>query len=309
MSSLIDEIHFSSDPSAAKLSVLDNYASIEISGPDAGKFLQGQLTADIESLRVGQATPAAHCNPKGRVISSFLVYRFDEERFVLRCKSSLLSLAEQALKKYIVFSKASITSKPQLIHLSVWGQDVAEVKAKLLANTTGLSLFQIDPQQLDLCIDPEFLEQIKGLLGACQKTTEANWHSQRIQSGLIDIEEKTSELYLPQELNYDHVGAVSFSKGCYTGQEVVARLHYKGKLKKRLRLGIVINRNISINSQIFDEVTQSSCGIVLDTAASEPDSSYLLTLVADESVENNRCVTALAEGAKIQWLDLPYAIT
>lgn len=150
-----------------------------ISGLDAKKFLQGQLTCDLET--VTEATPqlGAHCNPQGRIISLFKIYQ-QQSDYHLKMPKDLVPLAMKALQKYAVFFKVTLTD-------------------------ASLTLGDETP-----------------------------WQHENILRSMPIIYADTSEKFLPHEINLPELNGVSFNKGCYTGQEIIARMHYRGKQKSFL---------------------------------------------------------------------------
>jgi folate-binding protein YgfZ len=189
---------------------------VHISGPEAKKFLQGQLTCDMEQLVPEQYQLAAHCNPQGRIISLFhLFQREDAYYFVL--PASMVEKTILALKKYIVFFKAAICA------------DVINIQHADFFGKENL-----------------------------------------IQRGIPSVYPETSGLFLPHELNLPDLGAVSFNKGCYTGQEIIARMHYRGKLKSHLYQATFSNTlTPTPGSPIVCEnnQTEKTVGTVVDAAS------------------------------------------
>lgn len=162
---------------------------IQVEGNDAEKFLQGQLTCDVR-LENGASCLGAHCNPQGRVISLFRLFKLDGKYYLLLLES-MSTLALAALKKYAVFFKS----------------------------------------QLSIVTDTTLLQQLYQL---AQIKDAATFHRTIIEAGIPTIYPETSGKFLPHELNLDQLNAINFEKGCYTGQEIIARMHYRGKLKTRL---------------------------------------------------------------------------
>lgn len=168
----------------AKLNTANNLSLLKISGTDACKFLQGQLTNDVSALTDRQFTLSAHCNPQGRVISLFYLI-FLNEVYYLLMPSDILPITLTALKKYAVFFKSAL-------------EDTTQELTNVLAQIGNPSLFDI-------------------------------------HAGVPRIHPETSGAFLPHDINLDKLGAISFNKGCYTGQEIIARMQYRGKLKKRMQ--------------------------------------------------------------------------
>ncbi len=304
----MNSIKFSS-PGTTQIAKFSKYGFFSVSGPDASKFLQGQLTCDVAKLSVGESSHGAQCNPKGRIISSFLITRTSEQSFLFRVRSGAVETAKSSLNKYMVFSKAQIHDEAQLQCFALSGEKISIRIQESLASIPEIFVFTFGEHYCELIATEAHLNTQTHILKDFELAPEESLEHMQIQYGIAEISTQNSERYLPQELNYDQIGAVSFKKGCYTGQEVIARLHYKGKLKKRLRLGKHEGSKLITNGKIFDASTQKACGEVINTSTFDQKCSYCLALIDDQSVESDSCVTAIQNGAKIQWMELPYAIT
>ncbi len=273
---------------------LASFESYILKGPDAARFLQGQCTADLESLPTGATRFAAHCNPKGRVISLFLVARLADDQFALRFPKDIADTAVAALQKYLVFSKATLSA------LNAQGFMCFEPSLPQTA-TPPLFVHHYGPALHEFWLPAEAANPPSADRGKL-------WHLALIERGIVTLQSQWIEKWLPQELNLDQYGAVSFKKGCYTGQEVIARLHYKGKLKKHLRFGYV-DGPASIAQSLWDEDSGKRCGEIIDAVpVPDTDRSALLALADDDAVEQNRCVTDVESRIKIEWQALSYAI-
>lgn len=240
--------HFPSQPACdAHLCDLGDTALISISGPDAIKFLQGQVTCDLRELNAERWLKGAQCNLKGRVIVSFAVAQLNEHTLLLRLAKDLRQPLLDGLAKYAVFSKVELAAAPQWQALGLCGTGIeALIKSlnpapasncaagNLQALAGGLVLHHGD-NRAELWLEQDNAVNIwlKLAAQAAPASTQRWWLAQ-ITAGSAEVVAATSEQFTPQDLDYPAQGAVSFKKGCYTGQEVVARLHYKGKLKKHL---------------------------------------------------------------------------
>jgi folate-binding protein YgfZ len=172
--------------------VNNDLSLLKISGLDAGKFLQGQLTCDVSALADRQFILSAHCNPQGRVVSLFYLIFLDNAYYLLM-PADMLAITQAALKKYAVFFKTTL-------------EDASNELENVLAQICKPALFDI-------------------------------------QAGVPRIHPETSGAFLPHDINLDQLGAISFEKGCYTGQEIIARMQYRGKLKKRMRTATLTTDN------------------------------------------------------------------
>ena len=208
--------------SALKLSVY------KVSGTDATTLLQGQLTQDMTTTEK-QWRYAAHCNPKGRVISLYISFALKGQHYLIT-PTHLAEAAIKEISKYIMRSDVSITACKQQVYFESTNNWHSE------DNVTTSS-----PEQLELHIpnhgkliirDEKNAPDIDRLNSS--PNAQANWDSVRIAAGVPQLHLETIGLFTPESLNLDLNQVVSFTKGCYTGQEIVARMHYLGKAKQRL---------------------------------------------------------------------------
>ena len=220
---------------------LDSDSILEVNGTDATRFLQGQLTCDLVALQPGNSTLGARCNPKGRMQSSFRLLKLGEEQYLLGIPSELLEAQQQDLAKYAAFFKVQLDDvSDQWLRLGLWGDNLDAALAatgidqsaanleKGLAVPVGEATFEIwlPREQGSACMD--------ALSPHAAAVPLNSWHLQLIRLGIGQVQEQTRESFIPQMLNLQQLGGVSFQKGCYTGQEIVARMEYLGKLKRRM---------------------------------------------------------------------------
>ena len=197
---------------------LDQYQLIEAHGADAEKYLQGQLTADLIALPSGANTLAAHCDPKGKMNAIFRLLKVDSEQFFLLIKKDLLPSALDALKKYAVFSKISFDLRDWQI-VGLIGKKCGKIESRFT--------LEIDEQRAILLNE--------SALSINFNADEKIWESADIQAGLPNLSAATQNLFIPQALNLQAIEqAVSFTKGCYIGQETVARAKYRGANKRAM---------------------------------------------------------------------------
>lgn len=214
--------------------LLSDRGFINITGPAAEKFLQGQVTCDVRAVKENVSSLGAHCNVKGRIVFTFRLFYFDEAYWLCLPKSQI-DCALQALKKHAVFSKVSIEDVTDTIATLGLINELAFPDSQHLteALTHVFPLFGKIPR-MQLIASHKCLEDRIKTLEKTQETTQSAWKLIDIQSGIAEIYPETREQFTPHEINYHELGAVSFDKGCYLGQEIVARMHYLGKLKSAL---------------------------------------------------------------------------
>jgi folate-binding protein YgfZ len=190
---------------------------LAIRGVDAGRFLQGQLSADLEKLEVGASTLAGFHNPQGRTIALLAVGRAASDEFLAVLPRELAGGVAQRLGKFVLRAKVRVTDESASWRV----HGITNGKPPGLALAWGdrwLSLRPADAPSAES--DP---------------AAHAAWLRADVHAGLPQVFLATSETFVAQMLNLDLLGAIAFDKGCYTGQEVIARAHYRGRVKRRLQ--------------------------------------------------------------------------
>jgi folate-binding protein YgfZ len=195
---------------------LDHLAVMEFRGHDAGQFLQSQLTADVAAITGETAGFACCCNPSGRVLG-LLLLRHTDDGFLAICAADLATELEAWLGKYILRSRVEIMQRPDLV---VTGPlERPEVLPGALRFASGHGVYTVAPAAA-----------VAGLKPAPESV--AAFRSSELLAGAVWLGEGSSGQFLPQMLGLERIGALSFRKGCYPGQEVIARTRYLGKLKR-----------------------------------------------------------------------------
>ena len=284
--------------------VLNNEALLHISGPDSLKFLQGQTTCDTSKVTPEQAIPGAYCTPKGRVVCDFILCQIGEGSFAMRMRHDILETSATTFSKYIMFSKAELDQgNTNWKVYGCWGSEAKQAVYKALQVQDGIeasvdgsysnycgegfSIVQIDAAatQFECYIDTQNRPELSLALEAALTAADENhWKALQIEQGIGRIEATTSEDYIPQMLNYDLTGHISFDKGCYTGQEVVARMHYRGKSKKRLfRAASQETQALRAGTALFNNSSSQSVGSIVNSALDEAGLSIALIVAPAES--------------------------
>ena len=315
-----------SDEADAECIILADYSLIVIEGPDAIKFLQGQCTCDFDLISQNQITPGAHCNHKGRMHSSFYAASLARDtnttdtayRVGLRVHNSIVDAAYTALKKYIVFSKAEISIRHDYAIVGLCGNQIIQALEKLNLSPPEKKYFSIQNQITTLLHDEDLVElwicdtDLKKLWPALSSLTPSSnstqWNLLNIRKGIAELQAPLVETLIPQEMNMQYTGGVSFQKGCYTGQEVIARMHYRGNLKKHMYLGsISTGTKPDIGTELF--VGNKKCGVIINSAKSSEEEYNILALCNDTAYTDDNVSLNENSTSIIQWLPLPYAIT
>ncbi|MBK5539612.1 folate-binding protein YgfZ [Pseudomonas sp. TH05] len=296
---------------------LSHEGILAVRGPDASKFLQGQLTCNLNYLSDTQSSLGARCTQKGRMQSSF--------RILLQGDGVLLAMAHELLepqladlKKYAVFSKAKLSDESaQWVRFGLGdagaallslGLELGEEAGNLVRNNDLIAV-RVSPGRAELWAPADQADTLRGQLAAQLPEGELNqWLLGQVRAGIGQVMPATRELFIPQMLNLQAIGGVSFKKGCYTGQEIVARMQYLGKLKRRLyRLCLPAGDLPEPGTPLFSPTHGSSIGEVVIAARAEQQIELLAVLQA-EAAEGGDIHLGTLEGPGLQLLDLPYQL-
>ena len=227
---------------------LADWGLIRAHGADATTFLQGQLTQDVANLPAAQARLAGYCSAKGRLIASFVIWRMDSETIYLACSADLLASTLKRLSMFVLRAKCKLTDASA--DTALYGLAGAAAAAALgaAAPAAPWGVAPAGPEANGQVIRlPDALGQPRFLLAQPALAAVPNlpglpalapdgWAWLEVQSGVARIKAATTEQFVPQMVNWEVVGGVNFQKGCYPGQEVVARSQYRGTLKRRTML-------------------------------------------------------------------------
>ena len=296
---------------------LNHEALLAVRGPDAAKFLQGQLTCNLNYLDERTSSLGARCTPKGRMISSFRIIQ-EGDGYLLALASELLEAQLADLKKYAVFSKSSLADESaNWARFGLSGGDGALVslgldlpqQADAVARANGLIALRLPGGRAELWAPAAQAESLQARLAAQLPEAPLNdWLLGQVRAGIGQVFGATRELFIPQMINLQAVGGVSFKKGCYTGQEIVARMQYLGKLKRRLqRLSLAQGELPAVGSELFSPVHGSSVGEVV-LAASNGGGAELLAVLQEDAVADGRIHLGNPEGPSLDLLELPYQL-
>ncbi|MBT9266210.1 folate-binding protein YgfZ [Pseudomonas sp. MG-9] len=296
---------------------LSHEGVLAVRGVDAGKFLQGQLTCNLNYLSDSQASLGARCTQKGRMQSSFRIL-LEGDGVLLAMASELLEPQLADLKKYAVFSKSKLTDESVAwVRFGLEQGDAAlaglgldlPAETDSVVRSAGLIAIRVSPNRAELWVPADQADTLKAKLAATLPEGTLNqWLLGQIRAGIGQVMPTTRELFIPQMLNLQAVGGVSFKKGCYTGQEIVARMQYLGKLKRRLyRVQLDATELPEPGTPLFAPSHSSAIGEVVLAARAEEKIELLAVLQAEAAEAGNLHLGAL-EGPALHLLDLPYEL-
>ncbi|MHC6800375.1 tRNA-modifying protein YgfZ [Vibrio antiquarius] len=219
------------------ISLLDNFGMITMVGDDKKSYLQGQVTCDVVSLEQDQSTLGAHCDAKGKVWSVFRLFHHHDGYGMIQPKSAIdVELSE--IKKYAIFSKVTIEASDEVI-LGVAGVKADELISSMSKTTgsvrpvEGGTAVQVSQSRWLLILSASAAQQVVENTNAALTTNEL-WNRFDIEAGLPFVSASAQNAHIPQALNVQALGGISFTKGCYTGQETVARAKYRGTNKRAM---------------------------------------------------------------------------
>ena len=216
---------------------LTDWGVIRALGEDARKFLHGQLTQDVEHLQRGTARLAGYCSAKGRLQATFVIWATSADEVLLACSADLLATVLKRLSMFVMRAKCKLSDASA--ELPVWG-----LAGPLAGFDLPTAAWQISPQGSGVWIALPPAVAVGSVttaryLGvgveapAAPVLDAAIWDGLEVQSGVARVVAATAEQFVPQMVNLELVGGVNFQKGCYPGQEIVARSQYRGTLKRR----------------------------------------------------------------------------
>ena len=255
-------------------------------GPDAGTFLQGQLTNDVLLLPEGQARFAGYCSAKGRLLASFVALKISQEKYLLICHQDLLQAMVKRLSMFVMRAKLKISDASALYEIRGLLGETALLACPALkeaapwhARQEGETYFVKLHNAMNAGAQVQRLIWL-GLKGDASSAaflnqsypqiTEEAWQLAEVLSGISMVQTATAEAFVPQMLNYESVDGVSFKKGCYPGQEVVARSQFRGTLKRRAFI-VSCPAPLHVGQEIFSsEDAEQACGMVASAGKFEP---------------------------------------
>jgi len=298
---------------------LSQLGVIAFHGDETVPFLQGQLTNDLRSLHADSAQWNGYCSPKGRLLGNFLVWRQGAD-YCLQLSGDILPGLLKRLSMFILRAKVQgRDASDETVRLVVAGtQALASVTAAMGAvpqssmhsvATAAGQVIRVGDDKFVLSIAPERAPAVWQMLRQSATPVGAPvWDWLRLNAGIPMIVAATQEQFVPQMVNLEVIGGVSFQKGCYPGQEIVARSQYLGKLKRRMFLAHVDGEAAPGDNLYSADIEGQATGTVVN-AAPAPTGGYDVLAVAQvESASTQTLHLKAADGAALILKPLPYAL-
>jgi len=305
--------------SGCHLASLDHLGIIHVAGEDAQSFLQGQFSNDITLLNSISTQISAYCNPKGRMLAQFLIISADNEYYLLLPRA-ILEKTLMRLRMFVLRSQVTVTDlSDEMVCLGLIGAQASTTDIPLpdrdygLASTEQLYITKIpaSPNRYLLLAPLEIATSLwQSLSEKCPAVSSQTWHWLDIKAGLPNIQAETVEEFVPQMLNLELIGGVNFKKGCYPGQEIVARMHYLGKPKRRMfRLHSPDEGLPTPGEDIYlADGDGQSAGKVVMAQPSSSKGSDLLAVIRLSHADSTELRLGSVNGPPLSFESLPYSL-
>ena len=272
---------------------LERYGLLHAAGDDARAFLHAQFTNDIEHLPPATARYAGWCSPKGRLLATFLVVPFSGG-FLLQLSRDLAPAILKRLQMYVLRSKVKLAdASGAWTQFGVWGTEAGAPLSVRVGD--GAVTVSIEPGRALVLAEGAAAQRF------APNASAEDWALAEVRAGRALIDQSTQDQFVPQMVNYELAGGVDFQKGCYPGQEIVARAQYRGEVKRRLyRLR---GAALKAGQELFsDDAPGQPSGTVVNAAGEES-----LAVLQTSAVEAKAAIRAQPQAAPLEILPLPYA--
>jgi tRNA-modifying protein YgfZ len=299
---------------------LTQFGVIDVKGEDAAAFLHSQITNDVQHLDASTARLAGYCSPKGRLLGSFLMWRSaDSVRLLIA--QDVQAAVQKRLSMFVLRSKAKLTdATPELAAVGFAGDVRTALSGIFDALPDGVHVKVDGPHGVLIRVPDAFQRarflwigpkaDVEAQLGKLEeklrRAPAALWDALDIHAGEPRITHATVEQFVPQMVNFDVLGAVNFKKGCYPGQEIVARSQYRGTIKRRTALAH--GEAATPGAELFHSADPGQpCGMVINAAPAQGGGIDCLAEIKLAALDNGAVHVGAADGPALEFLPLPYA--
>jgi len=298
----------------AALCDLSHYGVIKVSGEEAAKFLQAQLTNDVVALSVGQAQWNGWCSPKGRLLVTFLIWRSDAHYFLLLQKS-IQQTIQKRLSLFVLRSKVTLEDVSdgwQRMGMLADDNSSIPLPSNLMqseANKLGVVIRLSNQRTLIFAETETAISTWQTLSTTISRVGGNDWDLAGIRDGIIDISVETQDAYVPQMVNFELIGGVNFKKGCYPGQEIVARTQYRGILKRRMvRVTFAADNLPIVGTPLYSPAFAEQAAGTIALAAKNGTMVEALVVAQIDAITSNSLYLDAALTHQLNLLDLPYPV-
>lgn len=303
---------------------LTDLGLIALTGEEASHFLHNQLTNDVEHLGTGEARLAGYCSPKGRLLATLLMWKF-ADTIMLQLPREILPAIQKRLQMFVMRAKAKLADvTEQHVILGLAGPLAPAVLSKwfgalpatvyaTVTSDAGTLIRVADafgaPRYI-LITPPDFaIASWAELSQALLSVNPSAWRLTDIHAGIAQVTLATQEKFVPQMINFEVVGGVNFKKGCYPGQEIVARSQYLGKLKRRMMLASIETQDAGAGMDVFSsEDPEQPCGMLVNAERSSSTEMDCLVEIKTATMAAGSIHLGGAHGPVLRFHALPYAL-
>lgn len=297
--------------SGSVAATLPQYAVLKFSGQDAESFLQGQLTCDVAGLG-GSASYGAWCSPQGRMLASFLLWRADGA-FFMTLRSDIAAGVRQRIARYVLRSNVKV--EPAGLALAGCSgpdagaalRDMAAMLPQRRLETASIAgggaVIRLDESRFLVALAEA---RAADALARLTRVSPQAWDWLEVRRGIPWITAPTQDKLVPQMANLERIGGVSFTKGCYTGQEIVARVQHRGTVKRRMFLANVAAPGAAAGDELYaEDLGDQAAGVVVNAVASPDGGTDLLAVVQAASREGSVVHLRSLDGPALRFLPDP----
>lgn len=295
---------------------LSHFGLVGFNGEDSQIFLQGQATNDVRQVTASQAQIGSLCTPQGRMLATFLLWQHDGDYF-MELPAALRASIQKHLSKYVMRAKVKVRDAGgESVRLGVAGEGAAGALRAIFGALPPVPYAAIDSEhgllialpgsRYEIVAAPDRAGELwQALRPACTPVGANCWDWLSIRAGVPVILPATQEQFTPQMANIELLGGVSFTKGCYTGQEIVARTQHLGKVKRRLYLAHLDGDGAPQPGEVL---AGAEHGMIVNAEAA-PDGGFdVLAVISTEDVAAGKARFTTADGSPLQFQAMPYAL-
>ena len=302
------------------LSDLSHFGLIGFAGEDTQTFLQGQLTNDVRQVSPNRAQYSSYCTPKGRMLANFLLWQNGGGDYLMQLPAELQANTQKRLGMFVLRSKVKVRDAGgEWVRIGLAGSGAEALLQKHfptlpnepmgVANSDTMSVLRLSAERFQINLQPEQAAALWDILKMDSTPVGASvWQWLEIRAGIPTITAATQEHFVPQMVNYERIGGVNFKKGCYPGQEIVARTQYLGKLKRHMYLAHIASPSVpAAGDELYSaDMEGQASGMIVNAERSPGGGFDVLAVIQISSAEAGPVHWKTPDGAVLELLPLPY---
>ncbi|MDO8464072.1 MAG: folate-binding protein YgfZ [Gallionella sp.] len=305
---------------------LGQYGTLRASGEDAQSFLQNMLSNDIREVDASRAQLSSLNSPKGRMLATMLIWRNGDD-YLLQFPRVLCEPMRKKLSMYVLRAKVKISdASDEIVSMGLAGENAKEILSRQFGelpqmpfdftDTGQAGVLKFDDTRFQVSTAVQHAPALWQSFGGYAKPVgSVCWDWLNIRSGIPVILPQTQEQFVPQMANFELIGGVNFKKGCYPGQEIVARMQYLGKLKRRMYLAHIDGAHLDSSEapqpgdELFSAEMEGQASGMIANVSPAPGSGYdVLAVVQTSSRESQAVHWKSMQGEALKFLPLPYPL-